>query len=437
MIFIYIQTLEVNKKTQVSFRITVGFQGEEEEGLAFNFRPQITIPVQVYKANQVDRMEVLASPLFCDIADELIDLFSGRQLVFLERNQFYLLRHQFKIIGYNFNVKPIFLMHGGISKEDITSELLSSLKSKHGFNSTEFAETVVTNMFYYFNGKSEILEEHKAIQSRRQQFDLSEYKMTPRVYFFLNEFEDVLYIGKAKNIRKRLQSHFSGKAKGSNINYSEVISITVEYTGNDIIAQLVESEHIKKLKPIYNTQQIVNPKPFVINRGKTAKGISNLSITKKVVDDNLAELYFNRNSVKQALKNFCSDYDLCRKHCGLERKKGACSKATLENKSCVCNGDEAIINYNKRFDIALYQFDNSKIRKIYKLKGRTKTEDAFIYLINGIYAGYGFIDKEERVSTVNDVLGHLIPQENNYDTSRIVGGLGELVRDEDVLVLRH
>ena len=435
MIFIYIQTLEVSKKSKVPFRITVGFYGENEEVKVFNFRPQISIPLRFYKANHVDRMEVLASRPFCDIADELIDVFYGRQLVFLERNQFYLLKHQFKIIGYNFNVKPIFLMHGGTSDEDMISGLLSSSKSKHGFNTTEFAETVVTNMFYYLSGKSEILEEHKAIQRKRQQFDLSGYKMTPGVYFFLNDVEDVLYVGKAKNIRKRLQSHFSNKAKGSNVDYTKVKSITVDYTGNDIIAQLVESEHIKKLKPIYNTQQVISPKPYVINSGKTAKGISKLSISKKIVANNLAEEYFNRNSVKKALHKFCTDYDLCRKYCGLEHAKGACSKVTLENRNCVCRGDETPADYNKRFDIALYQFENTKIRKIYKLKGRTKTEDAFIYLVNGIYAGYGFIDKEEQVGTFNDVLGHLIPQENNYDTSRIVSEMENHVRDEEILVL--
>ena len=87
------------------------------------------------------------------------------------------------------------------------------------------------------------------------------------------------------------------------------------------------------------------------------------------------------------------------------------------------------------FDIAFYQFKSRKARKIYKLKGRDKDEDAFIYLVNGIYEGYGFIDKSEPISNVNDILGHLILQINNYDTSRIVNALDKTIPAENILNL--
>lgn len=53
-------------------------------------------------------------------------------------------------------------------------------------------------------------------------------------------------------------------------------------------------------------------------------------------------------------------------------------------------------------------------------KSRKINKDAFIYLVNGIYEDYGFIEKEENIINENDILGHLIPQPNNYDTKRIV-----------------
>ncbi len=435
MIFIYLQALNVNKKMQVPFRITIGFESEAEEAVSFDFQPQMAIPLKTYKAYRVDKTAVQSSPPFCDIADELVDVFLDHRLVCIESTQFYLIKHLFKNIGYNFNVKPKFLIYPAKHKEDAITKLLGTTKLEWDVNSSEFAKNVVVQMANFFYGKSQILRELKTTLSKSLQFDLSTYKMAPGVYFFLNASNEVLYVGKAKNIRKRLQSHFSGDTKGSNVNYSEVKSITVDYTGNDIIAQLIESEHIKKLKPLYNTQQVINPKPYVIGKGKTASGIVKLTITKKSVEDHLSERYFNRNSVKDALETFCEDDDLCRKHCGIERTKNPCSKVTLENKTCVCNGVEAIETYNKRFEIALYQFEHIKVRKLYKLKGRTKNEDAFVYSVNGIYEGYGYIDKYEPMLSVNDILGHLVPQENNYDTSRILSKLDESVSPEHVILL--
>lgn len=53
-------------------------------------------------------------------------------------------------------------------------------------------------------------------------------------------------------------------------------------------------------------------------------------------------------------------------------------------------------------------------------KSRKINQGAFIYLVKGIYEGYGVIEKEGNIMNENDILGHLIPQPNNYDTTRIV-----------------
>ena len=435
MIFIYLQALQIDKKILVPFRITAGLHSEDREVSAFTFKPEIAISPKTCKANRVNREALLTSPPFCDIADELIDLFLGHSLVFMEGSQFYLLKHQFKIIGYNFNIKPTYLLQAKKYKNHRSTISSGTQKIDQDVNGAEFSKNMVVQMAQKFYTGSQRLQDYKATWGQTLQFDLSTYKMAPGVYFFLNEFDVVLYVGKAKNIRKRLQSHFSGDAKGSNIKYSAITRIRVDYTGNDIIAQLIESVQIKSLQPIYNTQQVINPKPYRIDQGKTATGIIKLAITRKITDDHLAERYFNRNSVKAALTSFCGDFDLCRKHCALERKKGPCTNVTIDHKKCVCNGGESIETYNKRFQIARYQFENTKNRKLYKLKGRTIGEDAFVYVVNDIYEGYCYIDRDERVLNVNDILGHLVPQENNYDTSRILSSLDKLVHPDHIIFL--
>ncbi len=435
MKLIYIQTLNIGKKIEIPFRITVGCNIDFDPLNSFLIRPEITIPKRIYELHQLERMLLLYAPPFCDIADELIELFQDNLLVFSERKQFLILKSQFKTIGYNFNVNPKILWHSTAVKEGKSLEDVFQNPGHLNIYGEKFAHFFVETMQDIVNETSKNNLDLNQPIIKKNHPDLSKYKSTPGVYFLLDQFDEVLYVGKAKNVRKRLQSHFSSSENNSNIDYSKVSNINVEYTGNDIVAQLLESESIKSLRPIFNTQQISNSDPFIINRGKTAKGIHRLKITRKDIQDNMPEKHFNRQSVKQSLEDFCSTNHLCRKHCGLESMKGPCSNYTLLHRDCVCAGNESIAFYNDRFDDAFKNFLKRKTRKVYKLKGRSSDEDAFIYTVNGIFEGYGFIDKSDIILTENDILGHLISMSSNYDTSRIISDLPKHVLKEHILTL--
>jgi len=435
MIFIYIQYITLGVKTKVPFRVVLYSDDLHQDFKVFNIRPEVSIPKKVYALNAIDRLEVLASEPFCNAADELIDLFRDQQLVFSEKEQFNLLKAQFRNIGYNFNLKPTILWFSDKKGNSTLEQLTDLISKRYQPKSLEFAKAFVAEMANYKDQKGQQLEVYKEVHLDRKAHDLSKYNNFAGVYFFLNAAEEVIYVGKAKNIKKRLQSHFSNTAKQTNIDYSMVEDIDVIYTGNDTIAQLVETENIKNLQPLYNSQQITDPDPFIITLSTSAKGISKIKITRKEFDDSLPEKYFNRNSVIESLKDFCIDNDLCRKHCSLETVKGPCSNVTKRGNPCVCSGGESIEDYNRRFQIAFDQFRRKTTKKIYKLKGRDRSEDAFIYEHNGIYEGYGYIEKSMNISNYNDILGHLVKQKNNYDTTRIVSLMTKKLNERDILEL--
>ena len=434
MIFVYIQTIPVRKNYAIPFAITIGTDDDLNYKSHYIFRPELVIPKRVYLQQKLDRMELLTAPPFCDIADELIENFQDGHPIFTDLEQFKILKAQFKVIGYNFNLKPICLWHkkNGNFSDDVALQF--KILRNNFDNHQDFAEAVINLMSNYQSNTSQVIENIRT-ESVKSDFDFHKYKMSAGVYFFLNSEHEVIYVGKAKNIRKRLQSHFSNQESGNHIDYTQVHQINVEYSGNDVIAQLIESENIKALQPKYNVQQISDSAPFIINEGITANGIYRLKITRKDIVDNMPERFFNRNSVKETLQEFCKDFDLCRKHCGLEIVKGPCSKHTVDGLPCVCSGDEAIDNYNKRFILAFQHLRKKKTRILYKLKGRNQSEDAFVYVVNGIYEGYGFIDKDVPINNVNDILGHLNSGTNNYETSRIIGNLKNTTPSENVLLL--
>src|SRR5437763_15505424 len=75
----------------------------------------------------------------------------------------------------------------------------------------------------------------------------------PGVYVFRDAGGRVLYVGKAKSIRKRVASHFSGRSARAAIDLlSRIDRIDVVETQNEAEALLAEQNFIKQHRPPSN-----------------------------------------------------------------------------------------------------------------------------------------------------------------------------------------
>jgi len=84
---------------------------------------------------------------------------------------------------------------------------------------------------------------------------ISSVPLSPGVYIFKDAKEDVLYVGKAKNLRNRLRSYFQKSAvldarKSSMVKNIRDFSYVV--TGNELEALVLEANMIKQYKPRFN-----------------------------------------------------------------------------------------------------------------------------------------------------------------------------------------
>ena len=76
----------------------------------------------------------------------------------------------------------------------------------------------------------------------------------PGVYKFLNSSNKIIYIGKAKNLKKRVSSYFNRSIKDEKTNtlVSKINSFSVVIVESETDALLLENNLIKKFKPKYN-----------------------------------------------------------------------------------------------------------------------------------------------------------------------------------------
>jgi len=131
--------------------------------------------------------------------------------------------------------------------------------------------------------------------------NLKDFPQSPGVYIHKNKQGDIIYIGKAKNLRKRIASYFNNsnlETKNQfliqNINSTEYIM-----TNNELEALLLENQLIKKHKPKYNIELKDAVKYFYIQI--TKEDFPRILVTRKT---NKTDLFFGpyTGSIKGFIK---------------------------------------------------------------------------------------------------------------------------------------
>lgn len=94
--------------------------------------------------------------------------------------------------------------------------------------------------------------------------DLSYLPFKPGVYFFKNKDNEIIYIGKAKSLRKRVASYFQNNQHDWKIQgiLAEYTSIEYETTENEIKALILEAQLIQQHKPRFNVL-LKDGSPFI------------------------------------------------------------------------------------------------------------------------------------------------------------------------------
>ena len=127
---------------------------------------------------------------------------------------------------------------------------------------------------------------------------LAELPNSPGVYEFYDDQKKVLYVGKAKKLKKRVQSYFQKEQVSARLKVLVKKIHSIQYTtvGSDQEAFLLENNLIKEYQPRYNIQLKDDKSyPYIVIRKEP---IPRLYFTRKKINDG-SEYFGPYTGVKQ------------------------------------------------------------------------------------------------------------------------------------------
>jgi DNA polymerase III subunit epsilon len=240
---------------------------------------------------------------------------------------------------------------------------------------------------------------------------------TAGVYYFHDQKGKVIYVGKAKNLRSRVCSHFSNNHPGMRKQefLRNIYSVSWQECGTELMAFLLECIEIRRLWPAYNRSLKRFEQAYGLYVYEDQSGYLRLTIEKK--KQNLTA-YYSFNGLAEGWQVMCKlvrQFELCPKLCFLERGNETCSG--LLDKSCrgACIQQESAGEYNQRLLTALQSLQELLPSFIIRDRGRDSSEESCVLIENGRFYGMGYLDKETQIQDLETLKDRLtVYPENDY-----------------------
>ena len=242
------------------------------------------------------------------------------------------------------------------------------------------------------------------------------------VYYMHKEDGTIIYIGKSKNIKKRLTQHFTSDTRKSKIIQLEIASITYEKTGSELIALLKESEEIKRNKPVYNRALRRTLYSYQLCSFVDDQGYINLKIEKADGRKKAITTFTNFQQAKSVLFKITENNQLCQKLTGLHNTKGNCFQYTIKECLGACVDKETPEAYNIRVQAFLKNNSYENKHMLIIDRGREVDERSVILIENGEYKGFGFYNLNFQINNSEVLRSIITPMENNRDAQHIIQG---------------
>ena len=388
--------------------------------------PQQNIPSYITALTGINNAMVASAPIFEEIASDLFEILNGQ--IFIAHNvnfDYSFIHHHLKVAGYELNVKKLCTVRLGrkvfpglpsYSLGKLCRTLDLPIENRHRAGGDAQA-TVLLFEHCLANGADKYIGEMLKKKSSEQWLPMNLSKSAimdlpsgPGVYYFHDEKDTIIYIGKAINIKKRVSSHFTHQDadKKRQQFIRTIFKITYQSCATELEAIVLESAEIKKLWPKHNTSQKKPTQKYALYMYQDGRGYQRLIIDKK--KKNIPSLY-SFNLLREGwamLKKIVHQFDLNEKLCFIDKSRF--TNQDYENL-------ESASMYNLKIAKMLAALEQQLPTFAVVDRGRNEQEKLCLLIERGCFWGMGYLPSTMQLSSAKEIKNLLVPYQDN-DTIR-------------------
>lgn len=298
------------------------------------------IPRYIQALTGITNAMISQAPLFEEVAPKIFAMLHDK--VFVAHNvnfDYSFIKHQLAQCGYDLDCKKLCTVrlarkilpgYPSYSLGNLCRCLQIEIEQRHRAGGDALATVKLFECIvkHDVNGEIKTMLKGKA----KEQFlpphlpveKVAQLPTLPGVYYFHNSKGKIVYVGKAKDLKKRVNSHFSNNKPGKQKQdfLREIYNVSFQVCGSELMAFILESIEIKRLWPLYNRSLKGFQQTYGLYIYEDGRGYQRLIIEKK--KKQLEPLYtFNLlldglNLLKQLIEQF----QLCAKLCYVDTTSG-------------------------------------------------------------------------------------------------------------------
>jgi DNA polymerase-3 subunit epsilon len=396
--------------------------------------PKQPIPVYITALTGIDDVMLHDAPAFEDVALQIYQLLNDK--IFVAHNvnfDYSFLKHHLAAAGYDLQCKKLCTVRlsrklipgkSSYSLGKLCTALQIPIQNRHRAAGDADATSILFNLLLDQDQEG-VIEEMLKKTSKEQvlpphldKASILRLPNQPGVYYFKDSKGKIVYVGKAKDLKKRVTSHFTGNTPNRQRQdfLRTIHHVDHVICGTELMALILEANEIKRLWPENNRAMKRYEHKYDLYVFEDQNGYLRLAIDKHKKNNNPIQSFNSLLEGYNFLNQLVDKYQLCAKLCYLQKIATKCY--AHENGQCfgACSGIETVAVYNKKLNAALN--DIQKLQPSFALvdEGRKDEEFSCLVVENGKFYGMGyFTDKNYLSDGLAPIKSNLsIYQSNSY-----------------------
>jgi len=397
--------------------------------------PEIPIQPFVIKLTGINNAMLRSAPKFYEVAKRIIEITEGCIVVAHNASFDYrIIRTEFKRLGYDFVrqtlctvdlSKKLLPEQESYSLGKLVRSLGIPIADRHRASGDAAATVKLFKLLLAKDSNKEILTSlvKSEIESGISPKLLDMVDKVPSktgIYYIHNEQGKIIYIAKSKNMKRKVNQHFTQQSKKAIRLQKEVFTITYEETGSELLAHLKEIRELESNKPKYNKLVSKQNIPYALYRQKNKDGYYGFRILKKDKRRKEITTFSTIQEGELFLEQVAQKYQLCL-HINTDMAEHKpCEK--YHSQACLgaCIELESKKTYNDRVAQFISDYDQTHTNFIVVDRGRTIEERSAIWVEQKKVIGYCFFNLNHQITKLNILKNIITPLASSNESFSIV-----------------